>query len=166
MPVIAVYCTAGQAWDQEGHGVCMFSRVSLSQGWSFAWVQSFCAMCLLLAGAGTSVIFVMTNILSQQRCVFHNKHVFVMTKHVFCHDKSMLGVTKLLLWQNYVCHDKSFIVTDICHNKHMFLVTKAFSQQAYFCWDKRHVLSWQTHVCCDKSMHVEHPTDVIQYLLW
>ena len=53
-------------------------------------------MCLLLAGAGTSIIFVMTKVLSQQRRVFRNKYVFVVTKHVFCHDKSMPGVTELL----------------------------------------------------------------------
>ena len=39
-----------------------------------------------------------------------NKHMFVGTKHVFCHNKSMLTVTKLLSQQNYVCHDKIFLM--------------------------------------------------------
>ena len=35
------------------------------------------------------------------------KHVLVMTKHVFCHDKSMLAVTNIiLLQQKFFCHDK------------------------------------------------------------
>ena len=35
---------------------------------------------------------------------FVSTNRFVATKHVFCHDKSML-----LLRQNYVCHDKIFL---------------------------------------------------------
>ena len=42
---------------------------------------------LSLAGAATSNIFVATKVLSQQTRVCHN---------IFCHDKSMLAVTKLL----------------------------------------------------------------------
>ena len=45
--------------------------------------------CLSLAGAATSMIFVMTEI-----C--YNKHVFVMIKHVFCRNKSVLVAKKLL----------------------------------------------------------------------
>ena len=64
-----------------------------------------------------------------------NKHMLV-TKHVFCHNKSMLVATKLLSWQHYVCH-----------NKHL-------SRQAYFSCDKRCVLSWQTCVCWNKTFVV------------
>ena len=66
-------------------------------------------------------------------------YVFVSTKHVFCCDKSMLAAAKLLLRQNYVCRDKTFVVTDTC-----------LSQQAYECF----VMTNRQNVCCDKSMFV------------
>ena len=38
-----------------------------------------------------------------------DKHLFVMTEHVFCRDKGMpLASTTLLSQQNYVCRDKIF----------------------------------------------------------
>ena len=84
----------------------------------------------------------------------HDKHVFVVTKHLFCCDKSMLVATKLLSRQTYFvattvllqqaynkfCHDKTHLLSQekyACHDKTIF------SWQAYFCCDKRHVLSWQ-----------------------
>ena len=96
---------------------------------------------LSLAGAATSIIF-------------------VTTKHIFCHDKSMLVATKVcLLWQNIfvatkvfcdkylswqtcVCHDRSFVTTKdvFCHDKHMFVATKVS-----FLWQ---------NFCCDKIMFV------------
>ena len=43
-----------------------------------------------------------------------NKHTFVTTKGVFCDDKCVFVATKVSLsQQNYVCHDKSFVVTNI-----------------------------------------------------
>ena len=86
----------------------------------FAWVGTW----LSLAGTATSIIF-------------------VMTKHVFCHNKCMLAATKtkLLPWQNYVRRDKIFVMTN----------TKVLSQQGYFCHDTRRVLLQQTCVCHDKS---------------
>ena len=74
----------------------------LSWGWRSWYVIS-------LAGATTSIIF-------------------VATKHILCHDKSMLAATKLLSQEK--------------HTK------KKMSQQAHFCHDKRCVLlqqhvSWQ-----------------------
>ena len=84
-----------------------------------------CIESVSLAGVATSIIFVATNILSQQclcrsksfvmpaiRCDKH-KLTFVTTKHIFCHDK------------------------------HNFVTAKVLSQQAYFCCNKRHVLSRQ-----------------------
>ena len=75
-------------------------------------------------------------------------NTFVVTKHVFCRDKSMLDVTKLLSWHNYVCHNKLFlswqkkIVPTICHDKQ-------------FCHDKRCLLLRQNYAriifCHDKS---------------
>ena len=64
----------------------------------------------------------------------HNKHVCVVTKHVFCRNKSILVTTKLLLWQ---------IVTNI-----IFVVTKVLSQQAYFFLASKHIF------CHEKSMLV------------
>ena len=117
-----------------------------------------------LAGAATSKFF----------C--HNKHVFVMTNHVFCCDKNMLAATKLLLQQNYFvttklfCQqarlwrqkyaycDKTFVVTKLCLLWQIFvLVTtnKFLSWQAYFCHNERWFvmtnmcLLW--HVCHNKT---------------
>ena len=100
---------------------------------------------LSLAGAATSIIFVTTNtFLSRQTRVCHNKHIF-------CHNKSMLVTTKLLLPQNDVCRDKylswqKFLTKDVfCHDNHvclsqqnfcedkiMFVATKVLSRQKYF----------------------------------
>ena len=79
-----------------------------------------------LAVAATSIISVATNM------------CFVMTKHVFCCDKSMLVlVTKCLSRQKYFCHDKTFVATNICRDivlsqhafcccRHTFFVTSIF----------------------------------------
>ena len=53
---------------------------------------------LSLAGAATSTIF-------------------VATKHVFCHEKSMLAATKRLSRQNYA-------LSRVCRDKHTFVATK------------------------------------------
>ena len=64
------------------------------------------------------------------------KHVFVTTKHIFCHDKSMLVTTQLLsqqtsfLLQQNVCHNKhTFVATKdvFCHDKQVFVMTKHLS---------------------------------------
>ena len=101
---------------------------------------------LSLTGAALSIIFVMTKVWIRQ--------THVMTKHIFCHDKSMLIMTKLLSWQNatntclswqnYACIDKiTFVATNICHtcvvtktfchDRHIFVVTKDM-----FCRDKNY----------------------------
>ena len=82
------------------------------------------------------VSFRMTNVLLQQTCC-HDKHMFVMTKHIFCCNISMFTVTKHLLQQNYVCCDKIFL-----------------SQQKTsvpLLRQKRHVLLWHTCVCHDQE---------------
>ena len=63
----------------------------------------------------------MTSILWSQEMFCCNKHV--------CHDESNLIMTKLLLQQHYVCHDKylvrqKFWQATICHDKHTFVRTK------------------------------------------
>ena len=97
-----------------------------------------------------SIIFVATKVLLQQTHVCRDKHLFVTTKHMFCHDKSML------------------VTTYFCHDKHMFAAASILlSQQKTclscrkynFCCDKSFVatntcLSRQTLVCHDKSMLV------------
>ena len=123
---------------------------------------------LSLAETATSIIFAATKVLSRQ------KHVFVVTKHIFCCDKCTLAVTifvaifvcvfvatKLLLQQIFVvtniilswpnvCHDKhTFVTTHVCHDK-----TRLLSQQKYACQNKafchdKHLLV-TTNVCCDK----------------
>ena len=65
--------------------------------------------------------------------------IFVTTKHVFCHNKNMLVMTKCF------CHDTC--VTNICRNKRNFVRTSI-------------ILSGQTCVCCilsgQKFCHDEH----------
>ena len=97
---------------------------------------SYCirVMCLIsLAGAARSIIFA--------------------TKHIICHNKSMLVATKLLSWQNTSFSQQKYADISVVIKVlqwHFF----SSSLQAYFCQDKRCVLSWQTHVCCNKHMFV------------
>ena len=58
--------------------------------------------------------------------------MFVATKHIFCHDKSMLVMTKLC-------------------NKHIFVVTKILSSQIFVATNR--ILLWQKF-CCDKLTFV------------
>ena len=66
-----------------------------------------------LAGAATGII-----------CVT----MFVATKHVFCRNKSMLAVTKLLSRQNCFSRQNNF-----CRDKHVFVTTNIlFLRRKYF----------------------------------
>ena len=106
-----------------------------------------------LAGAATSIIFVTTKVLSQQTCV--------MTKHVFCCDKSMLVattknvMTKWCLLQQNFCHNKYLLrQTCVCHNKfchdkHVFVATKVCLSWQTFCCDK--IMLVATNICHDKT---------------
>ena len=86
-----------------------------------------------------------------------NKHMFVGTKHVFCHNKSMLTVTKLLSQQNYVCHDKIFLMWFFFFCWQIFVLTNTcLLLQQMLCDNKhtnvnRRVLSWRSCVCHDKT---------------
>ena len=132
---------------------------------------------ITLTGAATSVIFVTTKVLLQLTHVYFMclswqntfKHVFAMTKHVFCCDKSTLVATKLLSqqisvatntclyksmrvsWQNYICHDKHVFVTTkvLCRNKHIFVMTKDV-----FCCDNHMFVATKVCVRHDKIMFV------------
>ena len=85
--------------------------------------------------------------------------MFVATKHVFCHDKSMLVVTKHLSRQKCACRDKAFVkhvfvTTNICHEKGFVATNIILSRQAYFCHDKRRAFLRQDVLCRDKHMFV------------
>ena len=93
-----------------------------------------CQPCSLsLAGAATSVIFVMTKkkfmtkICSPQQNFRHNKIMFVVTK-CFCFNTTFV-MTNICtcLSRQFFCRDKhAFVATKhvFCHNKHVFVATK------------------------------------------
>ena len=75
-----------------------------------------------------------------QKYVCYNKHMFVVTKHVICSDKSMLVATNMFVATTFVmtrifCCNKTFDAaslllscqTHVCRNKHMFVMTKLLS---------------------------------------
>ena len=59
-------------------------------------------------------------------------------EHHVCHNKSMLVITKLLSWQNYVCRYTKvlsqqtyfYLRQNFCHNKHTFVTTKTILEAA------------------------------------
>ena len=130
-------------------------------GW---WVRMLFGWLLSLAGAATCIIFVVTKVLSWQA------HVCI-TKHVFCHDKSIFVVTDIF----FATTNTSFVVTKVClswqkfcYDKVFVAITKKFLSQHVFvatnvCHDKSFVatktrLSWQTYFfatkdvfCCNKT---------------
>ena len=97
---------------------------------------------LSLAGAATSIIFVVTKhafchyksvfvvtkLLSRQTCFCCNKYNFCCDKFTFvttntcCRNK-----TCLLLQQKYACHDESFVMAKV------FVATKIFCHDKQFC---------------------------------
>ena len=113
-----------------------------------------------------------TNLAVWQAVIYHCGSCHM---HNFCCNKSFVAKNMCLSWQTHVCHDKNmlvmtnmFVVTDmcllwqyVCRNEHNFVATSnehnfvttniILLQQAYFCHEKRHVLSWQTRVCRDKT---------------
>ena len=152
-----------------------------------------------LVGATTTVSFVTTKVLSQQTRICcdktrllsyhwwelpqlsvlsqqkfcHNKHAFVVTKHVcchiiggsyhncqFCHNKSFVTTNTHLLWQN-----TSVVISLVGATTTIsFVTTKVLSQQTRICCDKTRLLSYhrwelpqlsvlsqQTRICCDKT---------------
>ena len=86
-------------------------------------------------------------------CWHYVYHRQVVTKHVFCCDKSMLVVTKVLLRKSYGCCNKIFLSQqNFCHGKHNFVATSILLLwQTHVCSDKTHVLSWQKYACWDKT---------------
>ena len=70
----------------------------------------------------------------------------------------MLVATKLLSWQNYVCCNKSFVVTNTCRDRHVLVESKLFCLDKHtfvtpkdvFCHDK-HMFVTQKYACHDKT---------------
>ena len=101
---------------------------------------------LSLAGAATSIIFVVTKVLSWQTRVCHDKKTHLLSQHIclsrqifvgmkvllrhacfccikrVCHDK-----TPLLSWQKYACRNKTFVTKIVCCDKYNFVTTNIFS---------------------------------------
>ena len=87
--------------------------------------------------------------------------MFVITKDIFCRDKSMLVMTKTFVAKIFCCDKYMFVATKVlsrqayfCCDKYMFVATKVLSRQAYFCCDKRRLLSQWKYACHDKIMFV------------
>ena len=71
-------------------------------------------------------------------------------KYHFCCDKYVFVGTNMYLTTKHVfCRDKSMVATILSQQK--YVATKVSLLQAYFCHNKRHVLLWQTRVCCDMT---------------
>ena len=127
------HCKAIQAGDMEPH-------IHLSTGYhcqpqTAPMTHSFFPSTISLIPRGISGLPCTCMVIAASRAI--------MTKHVFCRDKSMLVATKVLSQQKY------FVATNIilsrqkfCHSKHAFVETK----------DTFH---WNKHVCCVKHMCVE-----------
>ena len=107
------------------------------------WWQSFlfqiiltCSKIISLVGDATSIIL-------------------VTTKHIFCHNESMLAVNLFFfLFSKYFCHDKTFVMTNICHDKHVFvvtLVTRILLLRQVSCYKYNFFLTKYVF-CHDKSM--------------
>ena len=67
------------------------------------------------------------------------------TTSILCNDKR-----RVLSWQIYACrdktfcHNKQFLVTNMCCDKHNFVMTKLLSRQAYFLSQQQKTFwSWQ-----------------------
>ena len=144
------------------------------KGWSSCWFSQNCGsrlagsfgqhpglagkvdfqgvLFLILAGAATSTIFVITKVLPWQTCLYHDKTQLLLWKKVclprqnFCHDKRCLSRQNVLSWQIFVATN-------------MFVTTKAV-----LCHTKRCVLSWQTSICCDKRVFVT--TNLLSQQKW
>ena len=84
----------------------MASKTSPTAG--SAWPHDVIPRHSVVGGSCHKYHFVPTEVLSWQAYFCHDKHVSVMTKHVFCHDRSFVVASVLLSWQ------KSFVATNTC----------------------------------------------------
>ena len=77
--------------------------------------------------------------LSPQTRVCHHKWMFVVIKHLFCHNKSLLAATKIFLSrQTRACCDETFVATSILLSPQQtcFVVTNTCLLQQNSCRDK------------------------------
>ena len=65
--------------------------------------------------------FVTTKLLSRQAHFCRDKHVFVATKHIFCHNKSMLVTTKLVTTNTCLVSRQIFVATKVWSWQKMFV---------------------------------------------
>ena len=104
--------------------------VTLS-GFPSGRISTMPSVCFWLMASEAAKLPQISFLWQQKFC--RDKHVFVPTKDVFCHDKSMLVAT-------YFCRDKFFISINICRDKQ-------------FCPDKTRLLSRQKYACRDNFCH-------------
>ena len=108
-------------------------------------------LCVSLAGAATSIIFVATEV------------------YIY-----MLAATNLLLWQNYVCCDKTFVATIFfCPDKHMFVTTSILLSWQRMCAFVATNSCLSLMFCHNKNTSVQqnfrrnkHTFVVIKMILW
>ena len=102
--------------------------------------------------------FVVTNIILLRQTFCCGKLTFVGTNiclsqqnKSFVTTKNMLITTKRLSQQTCVSW-QIFAMTKVLSGQKYFVTTNiVLLQRAYFCHKKRCVLSWQTHVCCNRT---------------
>ena len=108
-------------------------------------------MLLSLAGAATSIIFVVTKVLLGQAYFCHHKRCVLSQQKYACHKK-LLRQTKLCLLRQISFTAKVLSPqTCVCHDKSFFVTTKLLLLQPYFSCDKRCVLSRQKLYLCQLS---------------
>ena len=150
-------CTADVSVQQCTVNVIVYSKCeSVSRG-----VQQLCChphspfllrWHLSLVGAVTSIIFVATKVLSSQNMSFRHNKTFV-AKTLFCHNKTFL-VTN-------ICSEKQFCCDTFCYDKSMLVRTKLLLRQNSLLLQifvATRVISVMTNMCllwqkfcCDKT---------------
>ena len=76
-------------------------------------------------------VFVMTKVLSRKAYFCCDKRHVLLRQTRVCHNKSKLVATKLLLWEKYVCLDRSFVVTST-----LLLPQKSCLSRQNFCLNR------------------------------
>ena len=138
----------------------MWEWQSLPQ-WLHLKVASAGGAGLSLAGAATSIIFVITKVLSWQNMSFVMTKVCLSQPNYVCRNKIFLS------WQKFCCGRHTFVATEdmFCHDKRrvfgatkvslsqqIFVITKLLSQQTYFCWDKHTFVMTKDVFCSNKHV--------------
>ena len=107
--------------------------------------------------------FAVTNIIVLRQNFRHDKYtfvatniVFVITKHVFCHEIKYACCDKTCC-DKRVCRDKSFVTTN------NFLMTKVYHDKPTFVMTKD-VFFHDKHVCFDKTFVTKHLSQQKWYL--